>query len=77
MEYKVIPFNPTIDPNKQNSPHTAEQLERLIASHTANGWNYVRMETVSTYVYPQAAGCFVFQPKPGYAFKQQMVVFQK
>lgn len=76
MEYKVIPFNPTIDPNKQNSPHTAEQLERLIASHTANEWKYVRMETVSTYVYPKF-GCFGTQSKPGYTFTQQMVVFQK
>lgn len=30
MEYKVVPFVASIDPEKGTSDHVAEQLERLI-----------------------------------------------
>jgi hypothetical protein len=75
MEYKVIPFVATIDPRKGNSNHVAEQLESLIKSYNNQGWEYVRLEGVSTFVHPES-GCFTGN-KPGYTTTRQMVVFKK
>lgn len=76
MEYKVIPFIASIDYNKGTSNHVAEQLEGIIKHYTDQGWDYVRLESVSTYVQPDA-GCFGFGGKPGYSTSNQMIVFSK
>ena len=76
MESKVVPFVATIDPKKGTSNHVAEQLEKMIQLYTAKGWEYVRLESVSTFVHPDN-GCFGFASKPGYTTTRQMVVFQK
>ncbi len=76
MEYKVIPFVASIDSKKGNSSHVAEQLEEIIKHHSNQGWKYVRLESVSTFVQPDA-GCFGFGAKPGYTTSRQMVVFSK
>jgi hypothetical protein len=75
MEYKVVPFVASIDPKKGNSNHVAEQLENLIKNFSNQGWEYVRLEGVSTYVHPES-GCFGGS-KPGYTTVRQMVIFQK
>lgn len=76
MEYKVVPFVASIDPKKGTTNHVAEQLERLIKDHKNLGWEYIRLESVSTFVNPDD-GCFGFGAKPGYTTNSQMVVFQK
>lgn len=76
MEYKVVPFVASIDPKKGTSNHVAEQLESLIKKFTYQGWEYVRLESVSTFVHPDA-GCFGLGARPGYTTNNQMVVFQK
>lgn len=76
MEYKVVPFVASIDSKKGTSDHVAEQLESMIKHFTAQGWEYVRLEGVSTFVHPDS-GCFGFGGKPGYTTNRQMVVFQK
>lgn len=76
MEYKVVPFVASIDPKKGTSNHVAEQLESLIKSHNNQGWEYIRLEGVSTFVHPDN-GCFGFGNKPGYTTTRQMVVFRK
>ncbi len=76
MEYKVIPFVATASQNNMSSKNIAEQLDQLIKTHTENGWEYVRLESVSTYVQP-VAGCFGNPAKPGYMTSFQMVVFSK
>jgi hypothetical protein len=76
MEYKVVPFVASIDANKGTSDHVAEQLEGLIKNFSNQGWKYVRLEGVSTYVQPEA-GCFGLGAKPGYTTTRQMVVFEK
>jgi len=76
MEYKVIPFVASIDHNKGKSSHVAEQLEEIIKHHTNQGWNYIRLESVSTFVQPEN-GCFGFGGKPGFTTAKQMVVFSK
>ena len=54
----------------------AQQLESLINEYASHGWNYVRLEGVSTFVGPDN-GCFGFGGKPGYTTTRQMVVFSK
>ncbi|MBE8726889.1 hypothetical protein [Flavobacterium hungaricum] len=76
MEYKVVPFVASIDPKKGTSNHVAEQLESLIKTYTNIGWEYVSLESVSTFVHADN-GCFGFGAKPGYTTNNQMVVFQK
>lgn len=76
MEYKVVPFAPSIDRNKGNSEHVAQQLEELISEYSSNGWDYVGLESVSTYVRAES-GCFGIGGSPGYATSRQMIVLSK
>lgn len=76
MEYKVVPFVASIDSKKGNSIDVATQLENLIHTHTQSGWEYVGLESVTTFVQPNA-GCFGFGAQPGYTTTNQMVVFKK
>lgn len=76
MEYKVIPFVASIDPKKGNTSHVADQLEEIIRHHSNQGWTYIRLESVSTFVQPNA-GCFGLGATAGYTTSNQMVVFCK
>jgi hypothetical protein len=77
MEYKVIPFVASIDANKGTSAHVADQLSGIVSYHADQGWNYVRLESVTTFVKPDS-GCFgIIGAKPGYTTTRQMIVFEK
>lgn len=76
MEYKVIPFVASIDSKKGTSDHVAEQLESIIKTFANQGWKYVRLESVTTFVQPDS-GCFGIGARPGYNTSRQMVVFEK
>ena len=76
MEYKVVPFVASIDHKNGTSNDVAQQLEELINQYSSQGWNYVRLEGVTTYVGPDK-GCFGFGGKPGYQTTRQMIVFSK
>jgi len=76
MKYKVIPFVASIDHKVGNSDHVAQQLEKLINQYASEGWNYVRLEGVTTFVSPDN-GCFGIGGKPGFTTTRQMVVFSK
>jgi hypothetical protein len=76
MEYKVIPFVPSINRNKENSTQVAQQLEDIIKHHSNQGWVYIRLEGVETFIQPDA-GCFGLGAKPGYIASRQMIVFSK
>ena len=76
MEYKVIPFIPVINRNKENSTQVAQQLEDIIKHHTNQGWSYVRLEGVETFIQPES-GCFGLGAQPGYTTSRQMIVFSK
>ena len=75
MEYKVIPFVATANQQNMSAKNIAEQLDNLIKVHTGDGWTYVRVESVSTYIQP-VEGCFG-NSQPGYMTSYQMVVFSK
>ena len=76
MEYKVVPFVASLDHKKGTSAHVAEQLQKLINHYATQGWKYIRLESVTTFVGPDD-GCFGFGGKPGYTTTRQMVVFSK
>ncbi|GAA4278584.1 DUF4177 domain-containing protein [Aquimarina mytili] len=75
MEYKVVPFVASIG-NKGTSNQAANQLEDLIQNHANQGWKYVRLESLITFVQPES-GCFGFGARPGYTTSRQMIVFSK
>jgi putative component of membrane protein insertase Oxa1/YidC/SpoIIIJ protein YidD len=56
MEYKVVPFVAAIA-NKGTAEHAALQLEQMIQLHASTGWQYVRLEHVTTSVAGDS-GCF-------------------
>ncbi|WP_158797881.1 hypothetical protein [Pedobacter sp. L105] len=75
MEYKVVPFVAVINQQKETTKVVADQLEQLIQKFHAEGWEYLRLESVSTYVQPES-GCFG-GGTPGRMTAHQMVVFTK
>ncbi len=76
MEYKVIPFVATANQQNMSAKNIAEQLDNLIKVHTDDNWEYLRLESVSTYIQP-VEGCFGNTSQPGYMTSYQMVVFSK
>ena len=76
MKYKVVPFTAFLDQKKETDKAVANQLENLIQQYSDQGWEYVRLESVSTYIQPDS-GCFGLGAKPGYMSSYQMVVFSK
>lgn len=76
MEYKVIPFVATANHQNQNSANIAKQLEDLIRVQASQGWNYIRLENVSTHIQP-IKGCFGNTVQKGYLTSYQIVVFSK
>jgi len=76
MEYKVVPFVATANQQNMSSKNIAEQLDNVIKVQSKEGWAYVRLESVSTYIQP-VDGCFGVGQKPGYMTSYQMVVFSK
>ncbi len=75
MEYKVVPFVASIDKN-ETSKQVAIQLENLISTYSNQGWKYMRLESVTTFIKPDN-GCFGFGAKPGYTTSRQIIVFGK
>ena len=76
MEYKVVPFFASINQQKQNTNDVANQLESLVKQYADLGWDYVRLESVSTYIQPDN-GCFGLGAKQGFMATYQMVVVSK
>ena len=75
MQYKVVPFNAVISRN-DGADQAAKQLQALIDNMRADGWEYVEMANIDTYV-EGTNGCFGFGAKPGYSVSVAAVVFKK
>jgi hypothetical protein len=76
MRYKVVPFVATLQNKGATSLHSAQQLEQLINQYAAQGWDYVRVESVTTFIHGEN-GCFGFGKTPGVTTAHQMVVFSQ
>jgi GYF domain 2 len=74
-EYSVVPFIAIIA-HKEGSTAAATQLEDLIHSHARIGWEYVRLESLETYVAGEN-GCFGLGSTPPRTTVYSMVVFRR
>ena len=75
VEYNVVPFIAAIA-NNGTSEHAAAQLEQMVQQHAANGWQYVRLEHVTTSIAGNDV-CFGLGTTPARTTSVSMVVFQK
>ena len=76
MEYKVVPFLPVTDLKMNQLEHVASQLQDIINTYTRNGWDYVRVESITTYVKGNG-GCLGFGATSDNVNTKQMIVFKK
>ena len=75
MEYKVVPFVANIQ-SQQGSQSVSEQLESVISANASEGWVYIRMENVETFI-AGTAGCFGYGAQPSRMTTYSMIVFKK
>jgi hypothetical protein len=73
MKYKVIPFVPSVA-NKSTSELAAKQLEAIINEMSQEGWNYVRVENITTLI-AGTNGCFGLFGSPPQISTKQLIVF--
>lgn len=76
MEYKTIPFTPSLQAGKNRSEQAAAQLQEIINNYSERGWEYLRLEVLSSYVQP-SSGCFGLGGKDGYNLSIQILVFSR
>lgn len=74
MQYKVVPFVASIS-STGDSTQAAAQLEQLISSSAESGWDYVRLESVETFV-AGTSGCFGLGAQPARMVSYTMAVFR-
>jgi len=58
MKYKVLPFDP-VSKRAASSADVAKQLENMITKQASEGWEFVRLETISA-ILPERPGFFGF-----------------
>jgi hypothetical protein len=75
MQFRVIPFTANIA-SHEGAATAAGQLEHMIASLAAEGWEYVRLEHVDTHV-AGVSGCFGIGERPALNLSVAMAVFRK
>lgn len=75
MEYRVVPFDP-VNTRLASSVDAARQLQDLIDSMVADGWNYLRLEAISATM-PGTSGCFGFGAEPPSSVFFGLAVFQR
>lgn len=73
--YKVVPFVASVG-TMEGSQQAAAQLEALIQHYSQEGWEYVRLESVVTFI-AGANGCFGLGATPGRTTSFSMAVFRK
>jgi hypothetical protein len=73
MEYKVVPFHPTIT-DKVGTDAAAKELQLLIENITNQGWKFVSLESLTTTVKP--TGCASLGSK-NEILNVQLVIFSK
>ena len=76
MEYKVLPIVVNVDPKTGTSAEVADQFQKLLNKMLAQGWTYLRLESVTTFVKPDN-GCAGLGGKSGYMTSRQIAIFTK
>lgn len=75
MEYKVVPFNANLK-HDGSVEEAAKQLQTLIDNQKLNGYEFYRMDNISTNV-AGTNGCLGIGAKPGYEASVAIVIFRK
>jgi len=75
MDYKVVPFVASIT-QSDGSAAAAAQLQGLVTQFAQEGWEYVRLESVETFV-AGTNGCFGLGASPAKMTSVSMIVFRK
>ena len=75
MTYKLVPIYPNIA-NKQTTGDVVTKIEAIINREAGEGWQYMHMETVTTWVAGDT-GCFGIGGTPGYNTNLQILVFKQ
>lgn len=73
--YKVVPFVASIGMT-EGSQQAAAQLEGLIHQHAQEGWEFVRLERVETFIAGNN-GCFGLGATPARMTSYSMAVLRK
>lgn len=73
--YRVVPFNASIDMNS-GANAAASQLEQLILQMAQQGFEYIRMESIPTYV-AGSSGCFGLGAVPPSNREFPVVIFRQ
>lgn len=74
-EYKVVPFVASIG-TVEGAPQVAAQLQGVIQANAQDGWEYIRLESVETFVAGNN-GCFGLGATPSRMTSHSMAVFRK
>lgn len=75
MEYKVLPFNANLK-RDDSAASAAGQLQQLIDAQKAEGYEYVRLEDITTNV-AGTNGCLGIGAQPGFTVTVSVAVFKK
>jgi hypothetical protein len=73
MEYKVVPFHPTIT-DKGGSEQVARELQDLIKNMAVDGWKFISLEVISST--EKKTGCGSIFSKPEIK-NFQLAIFNK
>ena len=75
MTYKVVPFNAAVS-STQDASHLASQVEGIISSYAATGWEYVGVHQLQTFK-AGSGGCFGLGATPPTTITTEFVVFRQ
>jgi hypothetical protein len=75
MEHKVVPFIASIS-HKQGVDSVASQLQALINQQSTDGWEYVGLGTVNTFI-AGSSGCFGIGSTPSSSASFSLAVFRR
>lgn len=75
MTYKVVPFSAAVS-STQDASHVASQIEDIISTHAADGWEYAGVHQLQTFK-AGSNGCFGLGATPAAMITTEFVVFRQ
>jgi hypothetical protein len=75
MDFKIVPFTAQVS-RDSNAASVADQIQSVVDVYNSQGWEYLRMESVQTWV-AGSSGCFGIGAQPGFNTIFNVLVFRK
>ena len=75
MKYKVVPFAAAVS-NTQDASQLASQVESIISTHAASGWEFVSVSQLQTFK-AGSNGCFGIGATPSTTVTTEFIVFRQ